>query len=150
MDMSLLLNNLWALWLIIALIFLIIEIGTVSLVSIWFVCGAVVAAILACFWDSIALQTAVFCISSIVFLLLFKKIYGKRTATRKTVSGDVESSVVGKTGKASEKITPHCGTVKLGDVYWKAVCRDETGIEKGDLVVVTGMDGTTLTVERVS
>ena len=148
MDMSFLLSNLWALWLITALVFLVIEIGTVSLVSIWFVCGAAAAAVCACFWDSFAGQIAVFCVSSVVFLLIFKKIYGRKTANRSTVSDDIASSVVGRAGKAAERITPLCGSVKLGDVYWKAVCRDENGIEKGTPVTVTGMDGTTLIVEK--
>ena len=40
-------DNLWVLWLVVAAVMLLIEISTAALVSIWFVFGAVVTAVIA-------------------------------------------------------------------------------------------------------
>lgn len=45
-------DNLWVLWLVVAAVMLLIEISTAALVSIWFVFGAVVTAVIASFWDN--------------------------------------------------------------------------------------------------
>ncbi len=139
--------NLWAFWLVVAAMFLVIELSTTALVSVWFVAGACVAAGASVFIDSIPLQIIIFMAFSAIFLLLFRKLY-KQKMIKKTDISDIGTSTVGRVGSVTETVTKFGGKVLVGDVYWHAVSASED-IAVGEKVVVTKLDGTLLTVEKV-
>ena len=58
------------LWLLAAAVFIIIEIVTLGLTSIWFAGGAIVAAVAAAFDTDILIQLILFAIVSVVLLIL--------------------------------------------------------------------------------
>ena len=126
-------DNLWVLWLVVAAVMLLIEISTAALVSIWFVFGAVVTAVIASFWDNFIAQVILFFVFSGVFL-------GRD-------SKELNYSLIGKTASVVEKVTQYGGKVIVGDVYWRAVCETGTEIPEGTVVVVIEEDGTTLKVK---
>lgn len=61
----------WQFWLIALIFFIVIEAATISLVSIWFMIGAMVALILDLTGASIAVQVIVFFVVSTISLLFF-------------------------------------------------------------------------------
>lgn len=141
-----LLDNLWILWLIVAAVMLLIEISTAALVSIWFVFGAVVTAVVASFWDNFVAQVILFFVFSGLFLVLFRNMYKKKLKIGQA-SKKLNYSLVGRTATAVEHITQYDGKVLVGDVYWRAVCEEDAEIPKGAIVTVLEEDGTTLKVK---
>lgn len=139
-------ENLWVVWLIIAGIMLVIELNTAALVSIWFVLAAIITAIIAPFWDNVIAQVIIFFILSTVFLVLFRKLYKNKLQVKP--NRDVEYTPVGKLAVAEETVTETEGKVRVGDVYWKAVC-DGDEISAGTKVTVVSAEGTTLKVKSI-
>lgn len=143
--MDFLMDNLWALWLIIAAVMLFIEVTTTALVSIWFVFGAVATAVIASFWDNFVAQVIIFFLLSGVFLLLFRNLYKKKLKAGDR-SKELNYSLIGKIGTVVDRITVNEGKVLIGDVYWKAVSDDNKEIPQDTVIVVSGENGTTLKV----
>ena len=139
------LENLWTMWLGLSIIFLIVEALTSGLVSIWFVPGAIISALVSVFTDNFIIQLIVFLVSSSAFLFLCKKIY-KRDKTAKLAEGN--ELIIGKTGTSQTDINAVDGKVLIGDIYWKAV--SDTEIESGTPIKVTSVKGTVVTVEKAN
>ena len=136
-------NNLWIMWMIAAGGFLVIEALTVGLVSIWFVPGAIIAAILSVWVKNFYIQLAVFLVISGITMFLSKKFYKKTKSEKLAESNDL---LIGKTALAKTDISATDGKVVVGDVYWRAV--SENQINKGEYVTVTAVNGNTLTVTK--
>lgn len=133
-------------WLIVAAFFLVTELCTTALVSIWFVPSALITALVAVWVDSIVAQIVLFVALSIVCLILFQKLYKNRL---KPGSDDVDSNnrLIGKTAKAASEITDIDGKVSVGGVYWHAVS-DDGDIEPEEIVEIKSVNGTTLVVSK--
>ena len=136
-------NNLWIMWMIAAGGFLVIEALTVGLVSIWFVPGAIIAAILSVWVKNFYIQLAVFLENSGITIFLSKKFFKKTKSEKLAESNDL---LIGKTALAKTDISATDGKVIVGDVYWRAV--SENQINKGEYVTVTAVNGNTLTVTK--
>ncbi len=134
-------NNIWIMWMIAAGAFLVIEALTVGLVSIWFVPGAVIAAILSVWVKNFYVQLAVFLVISGITMFLSKKFFKKTKSEKLAESNDL---LIGKTALAKADISETSGTVIVGDVYWRAVSEEK--ISEGEYVTVTAVKGNTLTV----
>ena len=135
-----------AVWIVAAVILIIIEAITLGLVTIWFVGGAVAAAITTLFTDNIIIQVIVFLVVSIALLILTKPMRTKlKIGKEKT---NVEE-VVGRQGFVVEKITPTAfGQVKVGGITWTAGAKDENSvIEVEEKIIVCAVDGVKLIVE---
>ncbi|MBP3328606.1 MAG: NfeD family protein [Clostridia bacterium] len=136
-------NNLWIMWMIAAGGFLVIEALTVGLVSIWFVPGAIIAAILSVWVKNFYIQLAVFLVISGITMFLSKKFFKKTKSEKLAESNDL---LIGKTALAKTDISATDGKVIVGDVYWRAV--SENQINEGEYVTVTAVNGNTLTVTK--
>lgn len=134
-------NNIWIMWMIAAGGFLVIEALTVGLVSIWFVPGAIIAAILSVWVKNFYVQLAVFLVISGITMFLSKKFFKKTKSEKLAESNDL---LIGKTALAKADISETSGTVIVGDVYWRAVSEEK--ISEGEYVTVTAVKGNTLTV----
>lgn len=134
-------NNIWIMWMIAAGGFLVIEALTVGLVSIWFVPGAIIAAILSVWVKNFYIQLTVFLIVSGITMFLSKKFFKKTKSEKLAESNDL---LIGKTALAKADISETSGTVIVGDVYWRAVSEEK--ISEGEYVTVTAVKGNTLTV----
>lgn len=125
------------LWLVLFVVFLILEAGTVALVSIWFAVGAL-AALAACLLGAAMwLQVVIFlAVSGLLLALLWKRLRPKAAKTNL-------NSVIGAEGYVTEAIDnlSYTGRVKLGGITWAA--RSATGqpIPKGALVKVERIEG---------
>ena len=136
-------NNFWIMWMIAAGGFLVIEALTVGLVSIWFVPGAIIAAILSVWVKNFYIQLAVFLVVSGITMFLSKKFFKKTKSEKLAESNDL---LIGKTALAKTDISSTDGKVIVGDVYWRAV--SESQINEGEYVTVTAVKGNILTVTK--
>lgn len=134
-------QNIWAIWLIVAVLFLILEAVTTTLVSIWFVPSAALVALLSLRVPNVAVQLAVFVVLSAVFMVLFRKLYKRKPNELK----ESNERLIGKTAIAQSAISPIDGQVLVGDVHWRAISSGED-IPEGTVVEIRSIEGTTLTV----
>lgn len=134
-------QNIWAIWLIVAVLFLILEAVTTTLVSIWFVPSAALVALLSLWVPNVAVQLAVFVVLSAVFMVLFRKLYKRKPNELK----ESNERLIGKAAIAQSAISPIDGQVLVGDVHWRAISSGED-IPEGTVVTIRSIEGTTLTV----
>ncbi len=139
--MEFLLNNMWLVWLIAAGAFVALEAVTVSLVSIWFVPGAILTSVLSIWVENIAIQVVVFILLSAIFLFICRKLFKK---SKPEALDDTTSKLIGKIATAQTDITCTEGQVLLGDIHWRAI--SDSPVEAGATVVITEVNGNTLTV----
>ena len=134
-------------WLIVAVIFIIIEAMTVGLTTIWFAAGALVALVLSLFRIPLMAQILVFLIVSLVLLGTTRKIFVNKlkTGSEKT---NVDA-LIGEEGVVLEDITPHnVGLVKVKGQNWSAAAYDkDAAILKGETVKVKAIEGVKLMVK---
>lgn len=138
------------LWLVLLVLFLVAEIATTSLVSIWFVGGCAAAAISTIFTGNIWIQLAVFLAVSIVLVLCLRPIAAKLTKKAETPSG--AQRLIGKEAVVTEAIDNLAakGAVQVNGAYWTARTEsNDMKIEKGTVVKILRIDGVKLIVESV-
>lgn len=136
-------------WLIMVIVFLIVEGITVGLATIWFAAGALVALLLSLADVSFGLQFAVFLIVSVGLLISTRKIF-----VEKLKAGSEKTNVdalIGEKGLVVEDIKPYAsGQVKVKGQMWTAVChKEDVAIEAGSLVKIRAIEGVKLVVAPV-
>lgn len=137
------------LWLVLLVLFLIAEIATTSLVSIWFVGGCAAAALTTFVTDEIWIQILVFLAVSVVLVLCLRPIAARLTRKTETPSG--AQRLIGKEAVVTEPIDNLAakGAVQVNGAYWTARTEsNDTKIEKGTVVKVLRIDGVKLIVEK--
>ncbi len=145
--MEYLMENLWIMWIGIGVIFLVIELLTTALVSIWFVPAAVITCIISLFVDNILWQIAIFVILSAIFMVICRKIYNKHI--KKNVDEiDQNEKLLGKTARVTEDTNSISGRVLVGDIYWRAVSENGDTIPQGETVIIKSVNGTTLVINK--
>lgn len=137
-------------WAIMVVVFIIAEVMTVQLVSVWFAAGALVTLIMSYFFElSLIEQLGIFIIASTVFLMVSLPFLKKRRS--KDYTGTNSELDVGKTATVIEDIDSVRGTgrVTLNGVDWSAVS-DNTGsiIPAGSIVTVIRVQGAKLIVTQ--
>ena len=134
------------LWLVVMVLFLMVEAATVGLVCIWFAVGALAALIAALLGAEIWLQIVLFLVVSAVAL------YFTRPLAKKYVNAKVEPTnadmVIGKECRFTEAIDNIAGT---GAVYvdgktWTARSESDEVIPEGTLVTAKSIKGVKLIV----
>jgi len=135
-------------WLGLLLLFLAIEAGTVTLVSIWFAGGALAALIVSLFCPVLWVQAVVFLGVSCVLLLLLRPVTKKFFTPRLTKTN--VDSVIGSVGKVTQSIdnVAAAGQVKLGAMYWTARSANGEVIPEGTLVCVERIEGVKVFVKK--
>ena len=141
----------WHYWVIIALVFVIVEMFTTgfAVMCISFGClfGAVASAL---DWElkwqllSFAIGTAL--AFATVRPLVYKFFYKKGQEVKTNVD-----ALVGRRAIVTERIEDelHAGRVKIDGDDWKAISTDAEPIEVGEAVEVTAINSVILTVKRV-
>lgn len=139
----------WCFWLIAAGIFFIIEIATVGFLMFWLGIGSLLAMITSFITNNIAIQTAVFVISSCL-LIPFTKYFADKF-TKKEVVATNSYSLIDKHGIVIEDIKPleNVGQVKVNEEIWSAKTENETIITKGTEIKVLKIDGVKLIVSPI-
>lgn len=138
-----------AFWVVALVVFLIVEAVTAGLVSIWFVCGSLVALICAALGAAVWLQIFWFVIVSVATLVLTRPLV-KRYVDSRSVATNADRSI-GRAAVVTERIDnlAATGAVKLDGVVWTARSTDDAvAIETGERVTVRAIEGVKLIVER--
>lgn len=139
----------WAMWLILCGIFLLIEIFTVSFLMFWPGIGAFLAFIAAALNASFPVQVGVFSVSTILMIAFMKPLVKKLFKT-KDVSMN-SKSIIGKTGIVIKKIDniESVGQVKVSGELWSAFTEDGENLEEDAEVIVEEIQGVKLKVKRL-
>lgn len=133
-------------WLAVILILSFIEIGTINLVSIWFVASALVSLLLSFLPIPFYIQFIVFVVLGIVLLITTRK--SLEEFLSKTKQKTNLDRVVGMQGIVTEKISKNNpGEVKVDGKRWTAVS-DKT-IDEGKTVEIMKIEGVKLIVKEV-
>lgn len=137
-------------WLGLMILFLIAEGATVSLVSLWFAAGAVVAMFAALLGAGVWLQTGLFLAVSGALLLMLRPIV-RRYLVPKITATNVDS-LVGATGLVTVAIdnVTASGQVKLGAMEWTARSTTGENIPQGTLIRVDRIEGVKVYVTPVN
>ena len=133
-------------WLIVMVLFLVVEAVTVGLVCIWFAAGALLALLAAMCGAQLWLQIVLFLVASAATL------YFTRPLVKRYVNSRVEPTnadmVIGKECRVTETVDNIAGT---GAVYvdgktWTARSENDEVIPEGTLVTAKSIDGVKLIV----
>jgi len=128
-------------WFALTVVFIIMEAATVTMVSIWFVVGALAALIVSLLGGALWLQAGLFLVLSALLLWCLRPVV-KKHFTPRLEKTNVDA-VIGSVGRVTEQIrnVDACGHVKLGAMEWAARSTDGTTIEEGTLVRVDRVEG---------
>ena len=116
----------WYIWLILAGVFLIIEIMTVGFLIFWLSIGALFAMITSLFTDNIVIQTTVFVISSTILIFVTKPFVKKFGQVQNPISTNFYS-IIGKIGIVTTEINS-VGQIKIDGEIWSATCEDSSSV----------------------
>lgn len=135
-------------WVVLALAMIVIELMTMGLTTIWAAGGALAAAAISFFTDSILWQSFIFVLVTLALLLITRPLVSKKVNDR-AVSTNVNALIGQKTVAETEISDLKRGEVKIEGKVWSAVSDEESEpIEKGDFVQITGVKGVTLIVKK--
>lgn len=138
-------------WLLAAAAFLVLEMLTMGLTSIWFAGGALVGAVVARMGLSLGIQVAAFVVVSIVLLMLTRPLAGKYLNSR-TVKTNADS-LVGEACVVTQTIDnlKAQGQVLIRGQVWTArSTKEDLVIPEDSRVKVIEIAGVKLMVEPVS
>ena len=135
------------LWLVLMLGFLIVESSTVTMVSIWFAAGALVALILSLLQAQLWVQVAAFLVVSCGLLAALRPLV-RKYITPKIIRTNIDS-IPGTTGVVTRSIDNlhAAGQVKLGAMEWTARSASGEPILEGTLIRVVRIEGVKAIVE---
>ena len=137
------------LWLAALALFCLAEAATNTLVSIWFIGGALIAGVISFFGAPVWLQVTVFFVVSTGLLLLLRPLT-RRYVNPKIVATNARSNI-GKNAVVTEPIDNlrNKGAVAIGGLEWSARSVDGSLIEKDAVVVIRSIEGVKVCVELV-
>ena len=143
--------NPWViLWLILTIAFVILEISTVTLTSIWFAAGAFVAMIVALLDGSYIWQIVAFVVVTAGMLFAIRP-WASKHLNSKTENTNADRAV-GQVVRITERISnlEQTGVAMVSGQEWTARTEsDDNIIEAGELALVVRIEGVKLIVERV-
>ena len=140
----------WAFWLILAVVLIVVEASTYSLISVWFAVGALAAIIPALIsGKAVWAQFAVFVVVSAVSLAFTRKFLKKVLHYNPEPTN--ADQVIGKQAVVKEEINNiiETGKVTVMGLDWSARSADDSLITVGEVVSVKEISGVKLIVERI-
>ncbi len=136
-------------WLLLAAIFIIIEIISLGLTTIWFAGGAFVAAIAALCGAGLTIQIILFVVVAVV-LLAFTRPWAVKHLDSKTEKTNAEA-LVGQNAVVIEQIDnlKETGRAKVGGMEWTARTKEDgVIIPEGYMAHIVAIQGVKLIVEK--
>lgn len=134
-------------WAVAVVAFVILELATVGLASIWFALGALCALIAALLHAPLWLQIVCFVLVSAATLLLTRPL-AKKYINSKTMATNADR-VIGSRAVVKERIDELAGSgaVLADGKMWSARTVDDSTAEPGDVVIVREIRGVKLIVD---
>lgn len=147
--MEYLMANPWAIWIAVGVFFLIVELCTTALVSIWFVPAAIITCLLSFVIKSAIWQVAIFVFLSAIFMVIFRKLY-KKYIKKPVDDVDQNEKLLGKIVTITDTTDGINGRVRMGDIYWKAITENGETLSQNEKAVIKSVQGTTLVVTKLN
>ena len=147
--MEYLLSNPWIIWIAVGVFFLVVELSTAALVSIWFVPAAIITCLLSFVIDSALLQIVIFVFLSAIFMVISLKIY-KKYIKKPVDEVDQNEKLLGKIVIVTDTTDGINGRVRMGDIYWKAITENGEELSENEKAVIRSVQGTTLVVTKLN
>lgn len=142
-------NHMWQAWLLLSLLFLILELTNGDFFIMCFAIGSVFAAVASVLTDSIIVQIIVFAVFTLLSLAFVRPValrWFHKGEDHRLSNAD---ALIGRIGRVIEPIEADgYGRVAIDGDDWKAVSADGQPIEKGAKVCVKALDSIIITVER--
>lgn len=138
-------------WLIALAVFLVIEIITMGLTTIWFAGGSLVAFIASLIGVPVIAQIAIFFVISFVLLFFTRPVVEKHLNNSREKTN--VNSMIGKEGKVTEEIDNfnQKGTIVVNGLEWTARSSDDDIIiPNGSKIIVKDVQGVKAIVGKVS
>ena len=137
-------------WIVLLVLFLILETATVQLVSAWFALGALCALLANLCGVGVIWQIVLFLIVSAICLIATRPLVKKMTATK--IQKTNADRCIGAEAVVLEEINnlKSTGLVKAMGNTWTARAEDGSVIPKDAVVIVRKMDGVKLIVSQQS
>ena len=138
-------------WLIALAVFLVIEIITMGLTTIWFAGGSLVAFIASLIGVPVIAQIVIFFVISFVLLFFTRPVVEKHLNNSREKTN--VNSMIGKEGKVTEEIDNfnQKGTIVVNGLEWTARSSDDDIIiPNGAKVIVKDVQGVKAIVGKVS
>ncbi len=134
-------------WLILAVVLGVIEAVTVSLISVWFAIGSLVAIIPAYFGVPLWGQILVFLVFSAIAFAFTKRFFKDVVKVKKQPTNS--DSLIGTDGIVTAEINnlEGCGKVYISGLTWSAKSYDGETIPEGAVVTAKKIEGATLIIE---
>ena len=134
-------------WLIVFVVFAALELVSVGMTCIWFAVGALAACVTSLFTGNWIIQSIVFIIVTVLFLL-FLRPRAVKYVNNKTEKTNVDS-IIGRTAKVVTEIdnVNAKGMVVIDGVEWTARSKDDRVIPKETLVEVVEVSGVKVIVK---
>ena len=135
-------------WVILVIVFGVIEGLTMSLVTVWFAGGALISLIISLITDNVIIQVVAFFIVSIILLAFTRPICKDRLHT-----GEEKTNVDAMSGLSAivtMEIKPFKpGQVKVNGQIWTAIGKNnQSSIREGETVIIKGIEGVKVIVEE--
>lgn len=143
------LSNMSIVWVVLMVVFLVVEAATAGLTCIWFAVGSLAALIAALFDAQLWLQIVWFLVISFVTLYFTRPLVKKYVNSRSQPTN--ADMVIGKEALVTEDIdnVEATGAVSVGGKVWTARSADGGRIKAGAVVSVLRIEGVKLIVEPV-
>ena len=135
-------------WFVLMVVFIVMEVGTYQLVSIWFALGALAALIVSLFDVSWVVCFVVFVVVSMVSLIASRPLVKKiQKSPKEKTNAD---RVIGQTAKVIVSIDPeNKGRVELDGLTWSAAAvHPDASFPAGEYVKIVKIEGVTVYVEK--
>lgn len=144
--------TIWQIWLLVAAVFVIIEIFTSGFAVACFSVGCVFGAILAACELSLTWQVVAFAVGTFL-AFIFIRPFVMKIIEKRTNGSDVKTnmdSIIGKTAVVTERIEEGgYGRGKIDGDDWKAQTVDGTAAEVGQKVIIESFESIILTVNKI-
>ena len=138
------------LWLVLMIVFVVAELVTVGLVSIWFAAGALAALLVAIFGGNIWIQIILFAVVSIVLLFatrpLARKFFNSRLVRTNA------DTLIGEKVRITERVSnaDQTGAAVANGQEWTVRANNDKDIfEVGEPAQVTRIEGVKLIVDKI-
>lgn len=143
------LSNMSIVWVVLMVVFLVVEAATAGLTCIWFAVGSLAALIAALFDAQLWLQIVWFLVISFVTLYFTRPLVKKYVNSRSQPTN--ADMMIGKEALVTEDIdnVEATGAVSVGGKVWTARSADGGRIKSGAVVSVLRIEGVKLIVEPV-
>lgn len=137
-----------ALWGIIFVVTLIIELETMDLTTIWFCVSSLITLICGVTFAPPYLQVIIFISLSVILIVLTRPLTKKMMKTE--IIRTNTDRVVGMIAIVTKEIVPNeIGEVKVENSFWRAINNDNLSFKIGEKVIVDAIVGIKLVVSKL-